>query len=104
VEFAALTVAVRLDMADKDDGCAAARITVGSVATRPLRARKAEKTMTGEPLSDKLFEGIAGIVVSEIHAVMHHGYSIPFLKACLKTQTYRTLVLAAERAGKQREN
>jgi 4-hydroxybenzoyl-CoA reductase beta subunit len=103
VEFAALTVAVRLDMADKDDGCAAARITVGSVATRPLRARKAEKTMTGEPLSDKLFEGIADIVVSEIHPVMHHGYSIPFLKACLKTQTYRTLVRAAERAGNHRE-
>lgn len=103
VEFAALTVAVRLDMADKGGSCAAARITVGSVAAGPLRARKAEKAMTAEPLSDKIFKEIAAIVAGEIHPVMHHGYSIAFLKECLKTQTYRTLVLAAERAGNHRE-
>jgi 4-hydroxybenzoyl-CoA reductase beta subunit len=102
VEFAALTVAVRLDMADKGGSCAAARITVGSVAAGPLRARKAEKALTAEPLSDKLFQEIAGIVAGEIHPVMHHGYSIAFLKECLKTQTYRTLVLAAERSGNHR--
>ena len=104
VEFAALTVAVCLDMADKGDSCAAARITVGSLAAGPVKARKAEKAMAGEPLSDKLIEEIAAIVAGEVHPVLHHGYSIPFLKACLKTQTYRTLVLAAERVGKQREN
>ena len=104
VEFAALTVAVCLDMADKGDSCAAARITVGSVSAGPVRARKAEKAMTAEPLSDKLFEEIAAIVAGEIHPVMHHGYSIPFLKECLKAQTYRTLVLAAERAGNLRES
>jgi CO/xanthine dehydrogenase FAD-binding subunit len=91
-------------MADKGDSCAAARITVGSVSAGPVRARKAEKAMAGEPLSDKLFEEIAAIVGSEIHPVMHHGYSIPFLKECLKAQTYRTLVLAAERAGSHRES
>jgi CO/xanthine dehydrogenase FAD-binding subunit len=104
VEFAALTVAVRLDMADKDDSCAAARITVGSVSAGPVRARKAERAMAGEPFSDKLFEEVAASVAGEIHPVMHHGYSIPFLKECLKAQTYRTLVLAAERAGSHRES
>jgi 4-hydroxybenzoyl-CoA reductase beta subunit len=102
LEFAALTVAVRLDMADTGDSCAAARITVGAVSSGPVRARKAEKAMAAEPLSDKLFQEIAEIVASEIHPVMHHGYSIPFLKECLKTQTYRTLVRAAERAGNHR--
>ena len=104
LEFAALTVAVRLDMADKVGSCAAARITVGAVSSGPLRARKAEKAMSGEPLSDKLFQEIAEIVLREIHPVMHHGYSIPFLKECLKTQTYRTLVRAAKRAGNSRES
>jgi 4-hydroxybenzoyl-CoA reductase beta subunit len=103
VEFAALTVAVRLDMADKGDSCVDARITVGSVSAGPVRARKAEKAMAGEPLSNKFFEEIAVIAAGEIHPVMHHGYSIPFLKECLKTQTYRTLILAAERAGNHRE-
>jgi 4-hydroxybenzoyl-CoA reductase beta subunit len=104
VEFGALIVAVGLDMADKGDSCTAARITVGSLSAGPIRARKAEKAMAGETLSDKLFEEITAIVAGEIRPVMHHGYSIPFLKECLKTQTYRTLVLAAERAGKHRES
>jgi len=100
VEFAALTVAVRLDVADKGENCYAARITVGAISAKPVRALKAEKTMVGEALSDKLFHEIAGMVASEIHPVMHHGYSIPFLKECLKTQTYRTLVRGAERTGR----
>jgi 4-hydroxybenzoyl-CoA reductase beta subunit len=100
VEFAALTVAVRLDVADKGDRCTAARITVGAISAGPVRARKAEKAMVGEVLSDKLFHEIAGIVSAEIHPVMHHGYSIPFLNECLKTQTYRTLVRGAERTGR----
>jgi 4-hydroxybenzoyl-CoA reductase beta subunit len=104
VEFAAISVAVRLDMADKGDTCAAARITVGAAAAGPLRARKAEKAMAGEPYSDTLFEEIADIVAGEIRPVMHHGYSIPFLKECLKTQTYRTLVRAAERAENHRKS
>lgn len=104
LEFAALTVAVRLDMADKGDSCAAARITVGAVSAAPVRARKAEKALAGEPLSDELFQEIAEIVASEIHPVMHHGYSIPFLKECLKTKTYRTLVRGAERTGRYGKN
>jgi hypothetical protein len=27
---------------------------------------------------------------------MHHGYSVPFLKACLEIQAYRTLTKAVE--------
>jgi CO/xanthine dehydrogenase FAD-binding subunit len=91
-------------MADKGDSCAAARITVGAVSAAPVRARKAEKALAGEPLSDELFQEIAEIVVSEIHPVMHHGYSIPFLKECLKTKTYRTLVRGAKRTGRYGKN
>jgi len=97
LEFAALSVAVRLDMDDKGDRCAAARIALGAVSSGPVSAPKAEKAIAGEPFSDKLFREISGIVAGEIHPVMHHGYAIPFLKECLKTQTYRTLIRAAER-------
>ncbi len=99
VEFAGLTVAVRLDMADGADTCAAARITVGAVSAGPVRALKAEKAMAGEALGDKLFQKIAEMVAGEIRPVMHHGYSVPFLRECLRVQTYRTLSLGAERTG-----
>jgi 4-hydroxybenzoyl-CoA reductase beta subunit len=104
VEFAGLTVAVCLDMADGADTCAAARITAGAVSAGPVRAFKAEKAMAGEVLSDKLFQKIAEMVAGEIRPLMHHGYSVPFLRQCLKVQTYRTLALAAKRTGNYRES
>lgn len=99
VEFAGLTVAVCLQMATGADTCADAHITAGAVSSGPVRAVKAEKAMAGETLSDKLFHKIAEMVAGEIRPVMHHGYSVPFLRECLKVQTYRTLVLGAERTG-----
>lgn len=99
VEFAGLTVAVCLDMADGGGTCASASITAGAISARPVRACKAEKALAGKALSDKLFQKIAEMVADEIRPVMHHGYSVPFLKECLKVQTYRTLVLGAERTG-----
>ena len=104
VEFAGLTVAVCLEMASTPSTCAAAYIAVGAVASGPVRAIKSEKTMAGETLSDKLFRKIAEMVAAEIRPVMHHGYSAPFLKECLKVQAYRTLALGAERTGQYRKD
>jgi len=104
VEFAGLTVAVCLEMANGAGTCAAARITAGAVSAGPVRAVKAEKAIAGETLSDKLFQKIAEMAAGEIRPVMHHGYSVPFLRECLKVQTYRTLVMAAKRTGHNREN
>jgi len=99
VEFAGVTVAVCLEMANGASTCAAARIAAGAVSSGPVRAIKAEKAMAGEMLSDELFQKIAEMVAEEIRPVMHHGYSAPFLRECLKVQTYRTLLLGAERTG-----
>jgi 4-hydroxybenzoyl-CoA reductase beta subunit len=99
VEFAGLTIAACLDIADGSATCSAARMTAGAVAARPLRAFKAEKAMVDETLSDKLFQKIAEMVADEIRPVMHHGYSAPFLRECLRIQTYRTLIRAAKSTG-----
>jgi 4-hydroxybenzoyl-CoA reductase beta subunit len=103
LEFAGLTVAACLEMANGSGTCSAARITAGAVSARPVRAAKAEKAMAGETLSDELFQKIAEMVAGEIRPVMHHGYSAPFLRECLKVQTYRTLALGAERTGQYRK-
>ena len=84
--------------------CAAARITAGAVSAGPVRAIKAEKAMAGETLADELFQKIAEMVAGEIRPVMHHGYSAPFLRECLKVQTYRTLDRAAKREENFRES
>ncbi len=102
VEFAGLSVAVCLEMADDHGTCAAARITAGALSAGPVRALKAEKALAGEVLSNELFQKTAERVAAEIRPVMHHGYSVPFLRECLKVQTFRTLELAAKRTEKVR--
>lgn len=95
MEFGAVTVAVLLDVADDGKTCHRARIAVGSVSAKPVRAVKAEAAMTGEKLSEELSREVAKKVATEVRPVMHHGYSVPFLRACLEVQAYRTLTKAA---------
>ncbi len=48
-----VTVAVRL-ACDEAGRCSAARIALGAVAPRPIRAHKAEETLTGAELTDEV--------------------------------------------------
>lgn len=95
LEFGAVTVALLLDMADDGTTCGRARIAVGSVSAKPIRAVKAEKALTGEKPSEKLIREVAKKIATEVRPVMHHGYSAPFLRECLEVQAYRALTKAA---------
>jgi len=104
MEFAALTVAALLDMADNGKTCARARIILGSISAGPIRALKAEAVLSGQKLSDKLLEDAAHEVAAEVRPVMHHGYSVPFLRECLRVQTFRTLTLSANRINQKQHD
>ena len=54
LEFAALSAAASLEMEKGGEICSKARIAVGAVSAMPLRARQAESTLTGGPLSEEL--------------------------------------------------
>jgi 4-hydroxybenzoyl-CoA reductase beta subunit len=95
LEFGGVTVAVLLDGVDDGRTCGKARIAVGSVSAKPVRAVKAETALSGEKPSDDLLRKAAKEVATEVRPVMHHGYSVPFLRACLEVQAYRTLTKAA---------
>ena len=97
MEFGAVTVAALLDVADDGKTCNRARIGVGSISAKPVRAVKAEKALTGEKLSEELLREVAKKVATEVRLVMHHGYSVPFLRECLEVQAYRTVTLATKR-------
>jgi CO/xanthine dehydrogenase FAD-binding subunit len=97
MEFGAVNVAVVLDGTDEGRTCHNARITVGSVSSKPVRAVKAEKALNGEKTSEDLLREVAKKIATEVRPVMHHGYSVPFLRACLEVQAYRTLARAVEK-------
>jgi len=93
VEFAALNIAVVLDM-EEGNCCRDVRITVGAISPSPGRMVNAEDAMRGRDLSKDLFEEVAGIVASSARPFMHHGYSTPYLRECLRVQARRALETA----------
>jgi 4-hydroxybenzoyl-CoA reductase beta subunit len=97
MEFAGLSVAVLLEMMDDRVTCQKARIVVGSVSSAPLRATKAEALLAGRKFSDDLFHEAAETVSREIKPFSHHGFSVSYLKKCLKVYTRDALVLATQR-------
>ena len=100
LEFATLSVAAVLDMADDGNTCSRARLTVGAVSAAPLRARKAESALTGKRPSKALFSQVADQVAAEISPIPHHGYSRAYLTECLRAGTRYALCSAGERIKK----
>jgi 4-hydroxybenzoyl-CoA reductase beta subunit len=97
LEFAGLSVAVLLEMMDDGATCQKARIVVGSVSSAPLRATKAGALLAGQKFSEDLFHEAAETVSREIKPFSHHGFSVSYLKKCLKVYTKDALVLATQR-------
>lgn len=94
LEFAAVSIAVRLQMERKGLKCRSAGLVVGSISFSPLRASKAESLLNGETLSDQLIEEVSRVTADEIDITPHHDYSRRFLKDILRVETKRALVTA----------
>lgn len=100
MEYGALNIAVVLEMEAQGTSCLGARITVGAVSTAPIRALKAEEIILGQPASKDLFQEVAKTVAADAHPFPHHGYSITYLRECLRVQALRALTLASEHVGR----
>ena len=97
IEFAALNVAVVLDVEGSGMLCNSARITVGAVSSAPVRIAEAEEAMKGQRLSEELFHQAARIAASEVRPLPHHGYSAAYLSECLSVQCRQALESASQR-------
>jgi 4-hydroxybenzoyl-CoA reductase subunit beta len=98
VEFAGVSVAARLQLDGDGSTCCGARIVVGAVAGRPLRAREAEESLVGRTLTAESLEAIGAGVSTEVRPVAHHGYSAAYLRHCLGVQAKEALLAAWERS------
>ena len=78
-------------MAEDKALCIDARITVGAIRAASIRMNNAEEALRGRPLSKERIEEAADLVASEAHPFPHHGYTVPYLRECLKVETRRTI-------------
>ncbi len=79
--------------------CQKARIALGSVAPRPLRAKSAEQLLTGKPLTRALFEEAAAIAGETISPISDLRASADYRRLTTIALTRRMLEKAAELAG-----
>lgn len=96
LDFAALNVAVVLDLEGEGGPCSEARIAVGAVSSAPVRARRAESALSGKALSRSLIKEVSKTVSEEVRIVPHHGFSGAYLTECLEVQVRQALCAAAE--------
>jgi xanthine dehydrogenase YagS FAD-binding subunit len=88
--LASAAVALRLDAGIVGD----ARIALGGVATRPWRAREAERMLVGLPLTEQIAHDAAASAFATAVAGRHNGYKVE-----LGTRTITdALLIAGHRA------
>ncbi|MBT4089199.1 MAG: hypothetical protein HN580_29995 [Deltaproteobacteria bacterium] len=101
LEFAMVSVATALIIDGPDKKCSKARIVIGSVNTRPLRAFQAEQEIVGHKLNEALAVKIALEVAREVKVLPHHGYSKGYLQQLVEVHTKRSLLALIRPPGEK---
>jgi xanthine dehydrogenase YagS FAD-binding subunit len=76
--FAIGSVAAALDV--RDGVVHEARLAFGAVASRPWRARAAERALTGAPADAAKFAAAADAELAAARPLPHNGYKVPLLR------------------------
>ncbi|OGA72841.1 MAG: hypothetical protein A3G27_03905 [Betaproteobacteria bacterium RIFCSPLOWO2_12_FULL_66_14] len=98
LEFGMAVCAVCLRMEGDGKTCAEARIALGAVRERPVRAAGAERLLQGAVLDRARLAQAAAQASKEIDPLPHHGFTRRHLMDNLKVYLRRTLEQALERA------
>lgn len=76
--FAIGSVAAALDV--RDGVVRDVRIAFGAVASRPWRARAAERELLGRPADGTSFADAADAELAEASALPHNAYKVPLMR------------------------
>jgi carbon-monoxide dehydrogenase medium subunit len=101
-DFALVAVAA-LIVADVARRCSSVRLAVAGVGATPIRARRAEQFLTGQPLTPSLVREAAQMVSREVEPESDLHASEAFRRHLAGTMTTRALERAAARLEKQEQ-
>ncbi|MET7346802.1 FAD binding domain-containing protein [Streptomyces mirabilis] len=76
--FAIGSIAAALDV--HDGAVREVRLAFGAVASRPWRARAAERALTGGPASAEAFAAAADAELAAARTLPHNGYKVPLMR------------------------
>lgn len=98
LEYGMSVCAVSLSLENDGRRCAEARIAIGAVRERPVRAMTAERMLLGAAPGRAAIAQAASEAVREVNPLPHHGFTKRHLADNLKVYLRRTLEQACERA------
>jgi xanthine dehydrogenase YagS FAD-binding subunit len=76
--FAIGSIAAALDV--QDDAVREVRLAFGAVASRPWRAREAERVLTGGPASAEAFSAAADAELAAAEVLPQNGYKVTLMR------------------------
>jgi len=85
-DIAIVGVAARLT-SDREGVVQEARIVMGAVAPTPLRARKAEALLTGQPVSEELIQEVANLAAEESRPITDQRATMEYRKEMIRVWT-----------------
>ena len=97
LEFATAVIAATVVLDADATRCRQARIVVGAVRERPVRAEAAEQALVGRTF-DEAVVAAAAKAVADVNPLPHHGFSKSYIVDSLRTYLRRVLAQAVERA------
>jgi CO/xanthine dehydrogenase FAD-binding subunit len=100
-EYGMAVIAAVLSLEPSQRTCAGARIVIGAVRERPVRAREAERMLIGGALDDALIASVVTAAIEETKPLPHHGFTRSYLIDNIRVYLRRTLARAIERARAQ---
>ena len=99
LEFAMAVMAATLRIAPDGRTCADARIVIGAVRERPVRAAAAERALVGAALDGAGIAAAVAAALDELNPLPHHGFTKSYIIDNIRVYLRRVLVRAAADAG-----
>jgi carbon-monoxide dehydrogenase medium subunit len=97
MEISVACVAVRLTLDDSRERCREARIVLGAVAPTTLRARAAERSLAGQPLTEKVLAEAGRAAAGECRPITDVRASARYRALLVATLVPRALARCYER-------
>jgi carbon-monoxide dehydrogenase medium subunit len=91
VDMAAVSAAVLVTLASKNEICQDIRIVLGAVAPIPIRARRAEEALKGKKIEDSLIQQTARLASEEAQPISDIRSSADYRKEMVKVLTKQAI-------------
>ena len=103
LEFAMAVMAVTLHVAADRNTCTDARIVIGAVRERPVRAVAAEKVLTGTTFDNASVAAAVATAIEEMKPLPHHGFTKSYIVDNVRVYLRRVLTRAVRNARGEAE-